>query len=104
MRDRDLIEVLDRVLEVIPESEGELRNGLQKVRSSAGYTAPEAIASRWIEAADVFAEHLPADTNVMSDWQARVAELWLDTPIEKLLEADRERAKRSADGPEDDNV
>lgn len=44
---RDLADVLDRMLAVIPESEDDLRAMLKGIRSSVGYTAPEVMPELW---------------------------------------------------------
>ena len=44
---RSLTEVIDKMLAVIPESEGDLRAELDKCKASAGFCPPEEMSRVW---------------------------------------------------------
>lgn len=56
MSQRDIVEVIDRVVEVVPELAGPLK----PTRDSAPFTPPEWMADRWRAATEILAERVPS--------------------------------------------
>ncbi len=58
MTNRNVIEVIDRILECIPGHEGWKAN-VQYIRRNACFRAPEMQHGTWIELVDVLTKNLP---------------------------------------------
>ena len=74
MANREIGEVIDRIIEEIPEdyeSRTVTVDYLNKVKSDAGFTAPECMAGRWTEAARILQFNLPAPGE--QEWVAKIA-------------------------------
>ncbi len=70
---RDIGEVIDRMLAVVPEGETELRARLKKVQEKSWFTAPEAMGSVWRYLSLVLSDAMPEADTV--DWQAKVCRI-----------------------------
>ena len=70
---RDLVDVIDRMLELIPDSEHDLRKKLASVQDSAHYTPPDGMAIRWEQLLKVLWNNLGAP---VAGWQVQVARLF----------------------------
>ena len=55
---RNLVEVLDRIIAIIPPEEAAAIAAIRAVQTSARCTAPEVAVDRWLQAAFVIATHL----------------------------------------------
>lgn len=75
MSERDLIEVINRMVEVIPTDQEGLRSALERLRRNVLFTAPEAMSRRWDFGEQVLAFHMPP----IEDWEPwchEVADIW----------------------------
>lgn len=55
---RNIAEVIAKILAITPESESGLRAGLDSIKSSAGFKAPEVMWQCWARLADVLEHEL----------------------------------------------
>ena len=69
---RDIIEVIDRLLGIVPEGETGLRAGLNSVKQSALFTAPEMMTIRWRRLGEVLQEEIGQPRE---PWQVEVGEI-----------------------------
>ena len=73
MKMRNLSVVIDRLLAVIPETEKQVRAGLEDVKSSYAYTAPEHHVELWRDAMYILSAGLgEPDT----DWKKEVSDIF----------------------------
>lgn len=72
---RDLVEVLDKILLLVPE-EHSIYESLKSVRTSAIYCAPEAMWQWWQVGTKILAEGIGEP---LVAWEFKVADLWNDT-------------------------
>lgn len=74
---RNLVEVIDAILLVIPDSESDFIAELKKCRESARYTSPETLGLRWERTAhtmwDYIGDKKPDD---MEYWEAQALDIW----------------------------
>lgn len=77
---RNLIEVIDEMLKVIPENEEVLRNDLEYHRDSQSYKAPEDMIE-WKLTHKTLSE---AMFPVKEDWQWEVWSIWSTKSVEEL--------------------
>lgn len=56
---RDITEVLDNVIGIIPAKENVFKERLEHLKYNCGYTAPEAIQEKWIEFGAIFCQFVP---------------------------------------------
>lgn len=87
---RNLTEVIDAVVAIVPELERDLGH----VRMSAAYTAPEHMSNRWVEATEIIAARVPRK----HPKHAEVAAIWngtivVEPPALEFMECDTCRAK-----------
>ena len=75
---RELVEVINRMIFVIPAEESELISALMSVRSSAQFSAPESMGFHWDAGANVLARFIP---KVERDWQQKVSDIWMDREV-----------------------
>lgn len=78
---RNLGEVLNRVLEEVPESEVSLRRRLRRVYESSCFTAPEEMQGRWMEAQTILAE----EASGSGDWQNDIRRIWNGLEEQRVL-------------------
>lgn len=77
---RNLIDVIDEMLKVIPESEEALRNELEYHKDSQAYRAPEDMIQWKLTHASLANAIFP----VKEDWQWEVWSVWSTKSIEEL--------------------
>jgi hypothetical protein len=70
---RNISEVIDRILAVVPESEAALRARLLSTKETAWFTAPEAMGRVWRLLSSVLTSELPAD--LPEPWQAQAGRI-----------------------------
>lgn len=75
---RDLTVIIEQMLSVIPEDEDDFRGSLEAVKTSALYTAPEAVTFRWVEAADIVNEYLPYPPD--KEWERACVQIFTGNP------------------------
>jgi hypothetical protein len=76
-KNRELTEVIDSMLAVVPREEKALIESLEGRRNSCGYTAPEAMRDRWVEVAALLHEYL-GKSLPDEDWKRKVYYIWMD--------------------------
>lgn len=75
---RDLTRVIDRMIACIPAGQGAtLVKDLEGIKSSAAYTAPEVMAVRWQEGANLLLQYL-GPTEPTEGWRLNLVNVWLD--------------------------
>lgn len=80
MSKRRIDDVIDQVLELVPEDEKTFRVRLERVQFNAGFVAPEIRGKCWREGQAVMLEHLPHDPSKLNDWQRKVVAIWKGEP------------------------
>lgn len=51
---RNIGDVIDAMVQALPEGQAELKAQLLSVKGKSGYTAPECMTARWVELVEVF--------------------------------------------------
>ena len=74
---RKLADVIDRLLEEIPESQVRLIRCLANIQDSATYTPPEQMSFRWRQCQEVLFEELGYDKVEEDGWLKNVQEIWM---------------------------
>lgn len=77
---RNVAEVIDQVLGIVPEAEQELRSRLEALRTSAKYKAPELMGDIWNGAAHLLNDSLPFPPQ--EEWQWKVASTFANQELE----------------------
>ena len=83
---RNIVTVIDQVLEVIPknESTSRIRVGLNSIKDSVGYNPPESISNLWYKGSDLlWREFEGLDPADLTGWERTVVDIWTD---KKLLQ------------------
>ncbi len=76
MRSRKLSDVLDAVIQEIPEEFPDVLVDLRSLRQSVQYTAPELMRLRWIQLSEILNDALPDPTSTDApEWVKRIASL-----------------------------
>ena len=73
---RDICEVIDRVLEVVPEEEYEIHLGLIKVKKDVGYRPPELRYLDWKNGSLTLQEYITEEP-LDDTWQKQVSDIWM---------------------------
>jgi hypothetical protein len=75
---REIVDVINDVLEVVPETETKLRLELAHLRESACYAPPEGVPGLWRRGSQVLTELLGPrmETEPAGSWCLRVAAIW----------------------------
>ncbi len=73
---RDLCEVIDKMLEVIPEDQTILREKLIDHYETAMITPPEMILFRWNEVGDTLYRYVFSDFYPEIGWQDKIERIW----------------------------
>ena len=73
---RDLCEVIDKMLEVIPEDQTILREKLFDHYEAVMITPPEMILFRWNEVGDTLFQYIFSDFYPEIEWQSKVEKIW----------------------------
>lgn len=66
---RNLIDVLNKIIAIAPEFEDKFKS----VKESIGYTAPEAMGDRWMQAMLVLQAHATDHPK-----EAEILQIWMD--------------------------
>jgi len=74
---RDLCEVINELLLVIPEEKSELKEILEDKKQSIEIAPPEMIFSWWNEIGDILYNHVFSDFYPEIAWQAEVEKIWI---------------------------
>jgi hypothetical protein len=71
---RNLLEVIDRILEVVPDKRSwkSLRDQLKDVKASASLSSPELMGEWWSECAEVLNCSIP---QARTDWQQKIVRI-----------------------------
>lgn len=85
MSDRNLGDVIDQCLKIIPESELSFRQDLESIAESFRYTAPECIPDRWVQVTECLEEHLPGPES-LKGWQVQIVEMYTQRSFKTLGE------------------
>ena len=76
---RDIIEVIERIVEYIPEDKKLFITQLNSIKNSAMYTPPEAMHGRWYEASCILENNLGQVNQLPKDgWEMEVLKEWKD--------------------------
>jgi hypothetical protein len=70
---RDLTEVITAVLELIPETEQQIRSMLGNLRETAFFAPPEGMGALWSLGTEYLIEELGEPT---TPWKVEVARVW----------------------------
>jgi hypothetical protein len=75
---RNLGDVADKMLAVIPLSEHGLRAEINDILGSVRYSPPESMGMWWTEFTYLINDYLPPTLDECSDWQRHVALILMD--------------------------
>lgn len=79
---RAVLNVLNQIIAIIPDSETQLHTELSRLRKRAEFKAPEAAGDIWYSGSRILNETFPGPS-ALSDWQRRVVNIWMsDEPVE----------------------
>jgi hypothetical protein len=78
---RHIANVIDAMMEYIPEDQTDLRAQMSNIRSSSVYTAPEMQQGWWRAFQGVLEEHIKKDWETI-EWQRKVIHVYMNTPEE----------------------
>lgn len=73
---RDLCEIIDRMLEVIPEDQTILREKLESHYESVMLSPPEMILFQWNEVGDTLYQFVFSDFYPEVEWQDKIERIW----------------------------
>ena len=76
MSERNIVEVIDQVLAIVPENYETLHRQLKSISYSAGYTPPEGMRDRWYDASIALQDALGSDLKLL--WVQEVNDIWMD--------------------------
>lgn len=74
---RNIYDVVDRMIPLIPKDEAALLGELHSLRQSALYAAPESARMWWSEFHRIINEYLPHPSEC-TDWQLNVGNIFMD--------------------------
>lgn len=72
---RNLVEVIDQMMEKIPETESEIRIRFAAIRISVCFAAPESMPLHWSGCQKLLIDYFPDPTNLL-DWQQEVVNIF----------------------------
>jgi hypothetical protein len=72
---RDLPQLIDKLLEIIPETEAVLRAELRCTHASASFSSPEMMSTWWNEAGMTLLQHLGTPP-WEEEWKDMVSKIW----------------------------
>lgn len=72
---RNLVTVIDQMLEVMPASERGFIEALNSARHSAIFSAPELMRLRWEITAECLEDYITVPTEC---WQQQLVDIWMD--------------------------
>jgi hypothetical protein len=70
---RNIVEVIDQMILKIPSTEVNLIKGLNKIKNSANYTAPELMQGRWYQVSSALSQSFKPPEE---DWQFEVLSIF----------------------------
>lgn len=79
---RNCVEVIDKILALVPEGEMEFIIDLKWNREDASYKAPEEVL-QWQRTAETLRKHIPMPK---LDWHFEILSLFIKKPIEEIKE------------------
>lgn len=74
---RDFHSVAQKILEIIPESEGDFRASIEYAKDLSIYTPPESMRRCWALGQEAIQRHIPKPPAQLNDWQRRAVDLWM---------------------------
>lgn len=75
---RDLCEVIDRIIEIIPDSETSTISKLKRVQNDCRYTAPELIPLKWQSVYEILCDYVFDPHTLGKDtWQEKVRKIFV---------------------------
>ena len=78
--ERNVVDVIDQVLGIVPEAEKELRGRLEDLRRNAKYKAPEVMRDIWSGMGHLLNDSLPFPPK--EEWQWKVAATFANQELE----------------------
>ena len=76
---RQIGDILDKILEVIPETSSSLKDQLKSILESSKFSPPESQHLWWTETARVLIEAFPPDATDWAPWQTQVQKIYMGT-------------------------
>lgn len=73
---RNIGEVIDKMVEKVPDGEEELRQQLDRVKKAAGYTPPEMMTGPWNELAAVCQRCMGQPPYEVGSWKENVLKVF----------------------------
>jgi|APGre2960657373_1045057.scaffolds.fasta_scaffold261561_2 hypothetical protein len=74
---RNLVTVIDQMLNVIPTENASFIAALRSRRDSVEYSAPELMGLRWESVAETLSDYISQDETLWTDWQKEVVKIWM---------------------------
>ena len=74
---RNIVDVVDQMLRVLPADEAAFKGELVSLRSSALYAAPESARMWWSEFHRIINDYLP-HPDKCTDWQLQIGMIFMD--------------------------
>ena len=84
--DRDLMNVIEKIIKEIPLTEENFINELNDRLSSVRYSAPELINMWWNETFKTLLSNLPKPEDIKEEWQFKVVSIFSGKCIDKIKE------------------
>jgi len=72
---RNIFKIIDKIIACVPESEIEIKKGLNKIQRDAFYKAPEIISDCWWELA-YYLQKMLGDIDI--DWKLKISDIMRD--------------------------
>jgi ribosomal protein L6P/L9E len=73
---RDLVKVIDKMIEIIPENNNTLILQLKNLQGSVLFSAPELMKFRWEQCAEILNDNI---SGVTEDWQKELQKVFSGT-------------------------
>lgn len=73
---RDIIEVIDAIAALVPETERKFKAALREFRDECEYAAPECWPEMWSRGARTLRYHISLRDTTFEGWRRRVVEIW----------------------------
>lgn len=74
---RNLVEVIDKVLEIVPQDKKNFISQLKSIQASAGQSAQE-LNTLCYQMAELFTKEMPGEPPFAEAWQNKLVDLWMD--------------------------
>lgn len=82
---RDIVKVIEMIQAVLPPTRIGMKGDLDKVKRSAMFTAPEAMAPRWEQLAEVMNSYITPDGVLHYEWMVKAAAIFADRSTEEIV-------------------